>query len=107
MSIWPFIIHNNNNNDNDEFLYSPHTILYELHTHHPWSLDLFIHVPFQLSFLEHTTLAAISALGINRTYFSFLLQMFLLVREIKRLRRAAGMSSTFQWYEFIKQSDMS
>ena len=29
---------------------------------------MFIHVPFKLPFFEHTTLAAISALGTNRTY---------------------------------------
>ena len=41
---------NNNNNNNGEFLYSAHTMLCALHTYYPWSLDLFIHVPFQLSF---------------------------------------------------------
>ena len=55
-------------NNNGEFLYSTHTMLCALHTHYPWSLDLFIHVPFQLPFLEHTALIAISALGTNRTH---------------------------------------
>ena len=40
-------------------------MLCALHTYHPWSLDLFIHVPFQLPFLEHT---ASWALGTNRTH---------------------------------------
>ena len=44
-------------------------MLCALHTYYPWSLDLFIHVPFQLSFLEHTAFAAISALGTNHTHF--------------------------------------
>ena len=43
-------------------------MLCALHTYHPWSLDLFIHVPFQLFFLENTALAAISALGSNHTH---------------------------------------
>ena len=55
-------------NNNGEFLYSAHTMLYALHTYYPWSLDLFIHAPFQLPFLEHTALAAISTLGTNRTH---------------------------------------
>ena len=55
--------------NNGEFLYSAHTMLCALHTYYPWSLDLFIHVPFQLPFLEHTALAAISALGTSRTHF--------------------------------------
>ena len=38
------------NNDNGEFSYSAHTMLCALHTYYPWSLDLFIHVPFQLPF---------------------------------------------------------
>ena len=41
---------NNNNNNNGKFLYSAHTMLCALHTYYPWSLDLFIHVPFQLPF---------------------------------------------------------
>ena len=36
---------------NGDFLYSAHTMLYALHTHNPWSLDLFIHEPFQLLFI--------------------------------------------------------
>ena len=55
-------------NNNGEFLYSAHTMLCALHTYYLWSLDLFIHVPFQLPFLEHTALAAISALGTSRTH---------------------------------------
>ena len=43
-------------------------MLCALSTYYPWSLDLFIHVPFQLPFLEHTALAVISALGTNRTH---------------------------------------
>ena len=43
-------------------------MLCALHTYYPWSLDLFIHVPFQLPFLEYTALAAISALGTYRTH---------------------------------------
>ena len=39
-----------------------------LHTYYPWSQDLFIYATFQLPFLEHTALAAISALGTNRTH---------------------------------------
>ena len=38
-----------------------------LPTYYLWSLNLLIHVPFQLSFLEHTALSAISALGTSRT----------------------------------------
>ena len=56
-----------NNNNNGEFLYSAHTIICAINTYHPWSLDPLIHAPFQLPFLEHTALAAIPALGINRT----------------------------------------
>ena len=41
-------------------------MLCALHTHYPWSLDLFIHVPFQL--IQHTTLRFISALGTSRTH---------------------------------------
>ena len=62
------IIHINHNNNNGEFLYSAHTMLCALQTYYPWSLDLFIHVPFQLPFLGHTALAAISTLGTNRTH---------------------------------------
>ena len=40
----------NNNNNNGEFLYSAHTMLCALHAYYPWSLDLYIHVPFQLPF---------------------------------------------------------
>ena len=43
-------------------------MLCALHTYYTWSLDVFFHVPFQLPFLEHTVLAAISALGANRTH---------------------------------------
>ena len=46
---------NNNNNNNGEFLYSAHTMLCALHTYYPWSLDLFIHVPFQLPFGAYST----------------------------------------------------
>ena len=37
---------------NNEFLYiyTTHTMLCALHTHYPWSLDLFVYVPFQLPF---------------------------------------------------------
>ena len=38
-----------------------------LHTYYPWSLKLLIHVPFQLPILEHTAIAAISALGNSLT----------------------------------------
>ena len=62
----------NNNNNNGEFLYSAHTMLCALHTYYPWELDLlFIHVPFQLPFLELTKitwLAAISTLETSRTH---------------------------------------
>ena len=58
-----------------------HTMLCAPHTYYPWSLDLFIHVPLQLPFLEHATLAAILPLGTSRTYchlcptrYSFTLQ---------------------------------
>ena len=40
----------NNNSNNGEFLYSAHTMLCALHTYHPWSLDLFIQIPFKLPF---------------------------------------------------------
>ena len=43
-------------------------MLSALHTYYLWALDLFIHVPFQLPFLEHTALAAILALGTSRTH---------------------------------------
>ena len=36
--------------NNGVFLYSAHTMLCALHTYYPWSLDLFIHVSFQLPF---------------------------------------------------------
>ena len=58
----------NNYNNNGEFLYSAHTMLCALHAYYPWSLDLFIYAPFQLLFLEHTALAAISELGVNHTH---------------------------------------
>ena len=48
--------------------YRAHIMLCALHTYYPWSRDLFIHVPFQLPFLEHTALAAISALGTSHTH---------------------------------------
>ena len=58
-----------------------HTMLCALHTYYPWSLDLLIHVPLQLPFLEHATLAAILPLGASRTHchlcptrYSFTLQ---------------------------------
>ena len=57
-----------NNNNNGDFLYSAQTMLCAVHTYYPCSLDLFIHVPFQPSFLEHTALAAISALGTSHTH---------------------------------------
>ena len=57
-----------NNNNNGEFSYSAYTMLCALHTNYPWSLDLFIYVPFQLPFLVPTALAVISALGTNRTH---------------------------------------
>ena len=50
--------------NNGEFLYSAHTMLCALHTYYPWSLDLFIHVPFQ----PPTALAAISALATSRSH---------------------------------------
>ena len=40
------LLHNDKNNE--EFLYSAHTMLCALHTYYPWSLYMFIHVPFQL-----------------------------------------------------------
>ena len=45
-------------------------MLCALHTYYPWSLDRFILAAFQLQlpFLKHTALAAISALGTNRTH---------------------------------------
>ena len=43
-------------------------MLCALHTYYPWSLDQFIHIPFQLPFLENTAFAAISALGTSRTH---------------------------------------
>ena len=52
----------NNINNNCEFLYSAHIMVCALHTYYPWSLDLFVYVPFHLPYLEHTTLATISAL---------------------------------------------
>ena len=57
--LWSF-----NNNNNGEFLYSAHTMLCALHTYYPWSLDLFIHVPFRLSFwsIQHLQL------GTSRTH---------------------------------------
>ena len=56
------------------------TMLYALHTHYPWALDLLIHVPFQLPFGAYSS-AAISALRTNCTHchlcpirYSFTLQ---------------------------------
>ena len=56
------------NINNGVFLYSAHTMLCALHTYYPWSLDLFIHGPFQFPFWEHAALAAISALVTNSTH---------------------------------------
>ena len=58
------------NNNNGEFLYSSHTVLCAIHTYYPWSLDLFIHVIFQLPVLECTTIPAISVLGTNHMVIS-------------------------------------
>ena len=41
-------------NNNSELLYSAHKILCALHTNYAWSLDLIIHISFQLPILEHT-----------------------------------------------------
>ena len=43
-------------------------MLCALHTYYPWSLDLLIHFTISTPFLEHTALAAISALGTSRTH---------------------------------------
>ena len=42
-------------------------MLCSLHTHYPWSLDLFIHVPFQLPFGAYIT-TTFSALGTSCTH---------------------------------------
>ena len=62
------IMLNNKNNNNGVFLNSAHTMLCAIHTYYPWSLDLFIHAPFQLPFSEHTAFAAILALATSRTH---------------------------------------
>ena len=49
-------------------IYSAHTMLCELHTYYPCSLDLFIQIPFQLNFGANIT-AAISALKTTRTHY--------------------------------------
>ena len=66
--IWP-TLNSYNNNNNGEFLYSAHTMLCALHTNYPWSLHGPVHsCTISTPFLEHTALAAISALGTSRTH---------------------------------------
>ena len=67
------------------FLHSVHTMLCVLHTYYPWSLDLFIHVPFQPPFSEHTAIAAISSLGTSRTHCHLCPNMYSLTPESSEL----------------------
>ena len=58
----------NNTKTIGKFLYSAHTMLCALHTHYPRSLDLFIHIPFQLP-MEQTAIQTFRPLWTYRTHW--------------------------------------